>query len=230
MYWIVFAFFTCVETFTDILLSWFPCYYVIKVIIVLWLLLPATRGSSNLYRKFVHPMLTRREQEIDDYINQAKEKGYTAVLQLDSNQGFYIAPHMPSMMRQSHSDDTLASATHGSRRTYSLSCGIQSTQVDGSEPSTIASRVRRYHSADSALNKASSTHAQPSAPNHSIIYELDTEEEEQLLASAVQKRKTAATRGKNATNGTNGTAAPKTTRGRKKPRKDSETMEIDVDD
>ncbi|XP_035787989.1 uncharacterized protein LOC118464639 isoform X2 [Anopheles albimanus] len=84
MYWIVFAFFTCIETFTDILLSWFPFYYEIKVIIVLWLLSPATRGSSTLYRKFVHPMLTRREQEIDDYINQAKEKGYTAVLQLGS--------------------------------------------------------------------------------------------------------------------------------------------------
>ncbi|XP_052862761.1 uncharacterized protein LOC128269358 isoform X2 [Anopheles cruzii] len=84
MYWIVFAFFTCIETFTDILLSWFPFYYELKVIIVLWLLSPATRGSSTLYRKFVHPMLTRREQEIDDYINQAKEKGYTAVLQLGS--------------------------------------------------------------------------------------------------------------------------------------------------
>ncbi|XP_038109672.1 titin isoform X1 [Culex quinquefasciatus] len=84
MYWIVFAFFTCIETFTDILLSWFPFYYEIKVILVLWLLSPATRGSSTLYRKFVHPMLTRREQEIDDYINQAKEKGYTAVLQLGS--------------------------------------------------------------------------------------------------------------------------------------------------
>ncbi|XP_053671081.1 uncharacterized protein LOC128721362 [Anopheles nili] len=84
MYWIVLAFFTCIETFTDILLSWFPFYYEIKVIIVLWLLSPATRGSSTLYRKFVHPMLTRREQEIDDYINQAKEKGYTAVLQLGS--------------------------------------------------------------------------------------------------------------------------------------------------
>uniref|UniRef100_A0AAG5DNE1 Receptor expression-enhancing protein n=1 Tax=Anopheles atroparvus TaxID=41427 RepID=A0AAG5DNE1_ANOAO len=63
MYWIVFAFFTCIETFTDILLSWFPFYYEIKVIIVLWLLSPATRGSSTLYRKFVHPMLTRREQQ-----------------------------------------------------------------------------------------------------------------------------------------------------------------------
>ncbi|XP_063708299.1 uncharacterized protein LOC134836938 [Culicoides brevitarsis] len=84
MYWIVFAFFTCIETFTDIFLSWFPFYYEIKVILVIWLLSPATKGSSTLYRKFVHPMLTKREQEIDEYINQAKEKGYTAVLQLGS--------------------------------------------------------------------------------------------------------------------------------------------------
>lgn len=62
MYWIVFAFFTCIETFTDIFLSWFPFYYEVKVVIVLWLLSPATKGSSTLYRKFVHPMLTRREQ------------------------------------------------------------------------------------------------------------------------------------------------------------------------
>lgn len=123
MYWIVFAFFTCIETFTDILLSWFPFYYEIKVIIVLWLLSPATRGSSTLYRKFVHPMLTRREQEIDDYINQAKEKGYTAVLQLGSKgvnyatnvimqtaiKAFGTKSDTPlgSMMRASQSDNSL---------------------------------------------------------------------------------------------------------------------------
>ncbi|KPU76955.1 LOW QUALITY PROTEIN: uncharacterized protein Dana_GF13556 [Drosophila ananassae] len=84
MYWIVFAFFTCIETFTDIFFSWLPFYYEIKVALVFWLLSPATRGSSTLYRKFVHPMLTRHEQEIDEYVNQAKERGYSAVLQLGS--------------------------------------------------------------------------------------------------------------------------------------------------
>lgn len=106
MYWIVFAFFTSCETFTDVLLSWLPFYYEMKVLVVLWVLSPATEGSSVLYRNFVHPMLNKREkvvlifdffpkrhispwhfmrfrlQEIDEYINQAKEKGYTAVIQL----------------------------------------------------------------------------------------------------------------------------------------------------
>uniref|UniRef100_A0A8B9R011 Receptor expression-enhancing protein n=1 Tax=Anas platyrhynchos TaxID=8839 RepID=A0A8B9R011_ANAPL len=80
MYWIVFALFMATETVTDIFLSWLPFYYEVKMAFVLWLLSPYTRGSSLLYRKFVHPTLARREQEIDTYIVQARERGYEAVL------------------------------------------------------------------------------------------------------------------------------------------------------
>ncbi|XP_017885516.1 uncharacterized protein LOC108628026 isoform X2 [Ceratina calcarata] len=85
MYWIVFALFTCAETFTDVFFSfWFPFYYEIKTILVIWLLSPATKGSSILYRRFVHPALIRREAEIDDALARATEQGYTAVLHLGS--------------------------------------------------------------------------------------------------------------------------------------------------
>lgn len=277
MYWIVFAFFTCIETFTDILLSWFPFYYEIKVVIVLWLLSPATRGSSTLYRKFVHPMLTRREQDIDDYINQAKEKGYTAVLQLGSKGVNYAtnvimqtaikalnAPQLPSLMRVSQSDNALASA--------SLSeINAETSHVDGPSFFAESSGVRRSRSADSALNNAASKRSKANNPNHSIIYEIDSEEEEQMLAEAqaaidqynangtngelnfhdessadfeegsarsraVQKKKTTtstttSTRSRRKTPVTNDPVASKTvnTRGRKKLRKDSETMDVDVD-
>ena len=66
MYWIVFALFTTLETFLDIFFSWFPFYYEIKIIFILWVLSPATRGSSLLYKNVVHPMLISREKEIDD--------------------------------------------------------------------------------------------------------------------------------------------------------------------
>lgn len=82
MHWITMACFQLIETFTDVFLSWFPFYYEAKVCIVFWLLSPMTKGSSILYKKFIHPKLSRHEQEIDDYINQAKTKGYTAVIQL----------------------------------------------------------------------------------------------------------------------------------------------------
>lgn len=52
MYWIVFALFCVSETVADILVAfWFPFYYEIKIIFVLWLISPWTKGASILYRK-----------------------------------------------------------------------------------------------------------------------------------------------------------------------------------
>ncbi|NXS43129.1 REEP4 protein, partial [Balaeniceps rex] len=80
MYWIVFALFMATETFTDLLISWFPFYYEIKMAFVIWLLSPYTRGASLLYRKFVHPTLSRKEKDIDMYIVQARERGYETMV------------------------------------------------------------------------------------------------------------------------------------------------------
>ncbi|KAL3863067.1 hypothetical protein ACJMK2_004845 [Sinanodonta woodiana] len=82
MYWIVFALFCSVETFSDVLLSWLPFYYEVKIVFVFWLLSPVTRGSSFLYKKFVHPSLVKREKEIDECIVQARTKGYSTLLTL----------------------------------------------------------------------------------------------------------------------------------------------------
>ncbi|KOX76075.1 Receptor expression-enhancing protein 1 [Melipona quadrifasciata] len=62
----------------------FPFYYEIKTILVIWLLSPATKGSSILYRRFVHPALIRREAEIDEALARATEQSYSAVLHLGS--------------------------------------------------------------------------------------------------------------------------------------------------
>ncbi|XP_069045785.1 receptor expression-enhancing protein 1 isoform X5 [Lepisosteus oculatus] len=80
MYWIIFALFTTAETMTDIFLCWLPFYYELKIAFVVWLLSPYTKGSSVLYRKFVHPTLSSKEKEIDDYLCQAKDKSYDALV------------------------------------------------------------------------------------------------------------------------------------------------------
>ncbi|XP_070818863.1 receptor expression-enhancing protein 2 [Chaetodon trifascialis] len=80
MYWIVFALFTTAETTTDLLLSWFPFYFELKIAFVIWLLSPYTKGSSVLYRKFVHPTLSNKEKEIDEYIAQAKDRSYETMM------------------------------------------------------------------------------------------------------------------------------------------------------
>ena len=93
MYWIVFALFTTAETFLDIFFSWFPFYYEIKILFILWVLSPATRGSSLLYKKLVHPLLISREKEIDDLIEKTKQQGYSTFIQLFTS-GFNYASNL----------------------------------------------------------------------------------------------------------------------------------------
>jgi TB2/DP1, HVA22 family len=66
VYWIVYAFFTCVELLTDAIMSWFPFFYEIKVITLIWLLGPSSRGAMKVYKTCIHPTLISREQVRDE--------------------------------------------------------------------------------------------------------------------------------------------------------------------
>lgn len=90
MYWIVFAFFTTLENAADLFISWVPLYYEVKIGFLIWLLSPATKGSSILYRKFVHPWLARHEQDIDKYIESARQSSYATLLRV-GRQGISVA-------------------------------------------------------------------------------------------------------------------------------------------
>lgn len=75
-YWIVFSVMTVAEQVADIFLSfWFPFYYALKILLLAWLLSPSTRGSTFLYRQVIHPALTKREEDIDDFVQKCKEDG-----------------------------------------------------------------------------------------------------------------------------------------------------------
>lgn len=76
-YWIVFSLLSLCEEITDMFLSWFPFYFILKTGVLLWLLSPTTRGASLLYRSLVHPTLTAREQEIDQLLANLAEQSYT---------------------------------------------------------------------------------------------------------------------------------------------------------
>lgn len=90
MYWIVFALFCFFETIADILLAfWFPFYYQLKIVFVIWLLSPWTKGASILYRKWVHPTLSRHERDIDAMLDQAKSESYNQMVRLGSRGMLY---------------------------------------------------------------------------------------------------------------------------------------------
>jgi len=57
-YWVVFAFFTVVESFVNIV-SWFPFYFVFKFVFLLWLGLPIFGGAEIIFRSFMAPTMGR---------------------------------------------------------------------------------------------------------------------------------------------------------------------------
>eukprot|EP00096_Caligus_rogercresseyi_P000171 TRINITY_DN1046_c0_g1_i3.p1 TRINITY_DN1046_c0_g1~~TRINITY_DN1046_c0_g1_i3.p1 ORF type:complete len:247 (+),score=34.43 TRINITY_DN1046_c0_g1_i3:679-1419(+) len=97
MYWIVFALYTGIESFMDIFVAfWFPFYYEIKIVILMWLLSPVAEGSlgsSITYRKFVHPFLLKEEDEIDKYLTMIGNQGYKTFWKY-SNEGFNFITRM----------------------------------------------------------------------------------------------------------------------------------------
>jgi len=95
MYWIVFAAFSAIETFTDIFVAfWFPFYYEVKILLLIWLISPVSRGSlgsSIIYRKFVHPNLMKKEDEIDRWMQRLRMQGYDSFTYYGTRAFTYIS-------------------------------------------------------------------------------------------------------------------------------------------
>ena len=59
------ALFSVVELFGDLLISWLPLYYEAKIIFIIWLSLPQTRGAARIYGTVIDPWLRKNESQID---------------------------------------------------------------------------------------------------------------------------------------------------------------------
>ncbi|KAK3685020.1 TB2/DP1, HVA22 family-domain-containing protein [Podospora appendiculata] len=57
-YWVVFAFFTVIESLVSVV-YWFPFYFTFKFVFLLWLSLPAFKGAEIIFRSFLSPTLGR---------------------------------------------------------------------------------------------------------------------------------------------------------------------------
>jgi receptor expression-enhancing protein 5/6 len=79
VYWVIFAFFSIMETFVDILLYWIPFYYAFKLAFLLWAMLPQTNGAKFLYENFLKDLLKKNESRIDAALNDAKKSAGTIV-------------------------------------------------------------------------------------------------------------------------------------------------------
>lgn len=77
-YWVVFAVFSLLETFSDTLLWWFPLYYTFKIAFLLWCQMPLTRGAEFMYKHFIRNVFLTYSNTIDQYVAQAATFGTNA--------------------------------------------------------------------------------------------------------------------------------------------------------
>ncbi|KAL1931401.1 hypothetical protein VTP01DRAFT_9543 [Rhizomucor pusillus] len=73
-YWTVIGFVQLIEYFSDILLYWFPFYYLFKTLFVLYLALPQFRGAEVLYSRFLRPYLLKAQSDIDKGAADLRQK------------------------------------------------------------------------------------------------------------------------------------------------------------
>ncbi|KAK5916769.1 hypothetical protein CgunFtcFv8_011719 [Champsocephalus gunnari] len=142
MYWIIFALFTAVEVFTDMFLCWIPFYYELKIAFVVWLLSPYTKGSSVLYRKFVHPTLSSKEKDIDEYICQAKDKSYDTLVHF-GRKGLNVAA-TAAVLAATKSQGVLSDRLRSFSMQDLSSCESDTSKTgpDTSQPAAAAAQTR----------------------------------------------------------------------------------------
>ena len=73
-YWVTFSALTLLESASIKLMSWLPFYYLMRLALIVWLFLPATKGAQGLYSWAVAPLLRRYRLQVDDTLSRPCEE------------------------------------------------------------------------------------------------------------------------------------------------------------
>ncbi|XP_017507552.2 receptor expression-enhancing protein 6 isoform X2 [Manis javanica] len=69
-YWVVYGLFGVVEFFSDLLLSWFPFYYVGKCAFLLFCMAPwPWNGAHMLYHRVIRPLFLKHHEAVDSVVS-----------------------------------------------------------------------------------------------------------------------------------------------------------------
>jgi receptor expression-enhancing protein 1/2/3/4 len=74
MYWVVLAVVVLIESWVDFVLVWIPFYSYMRLLFLLYLVLPQTQGARVIYQTHLHPWLEENEAAIDDFIASAHDR------------------------------------------------------------------------------------------------------------------------------------------------------------
>lgn len=73
-YWVVYAVFSIVEYFADLLVSWFPLYWLVKCLFQIWCFAPTDyNGSLVIYHRVIRPYFLKYENQVDNLANSASK-------------------------------------------------------------------------------------------------------------------------------------------------------------
>ncbi|KIM88544.1 hypothetical protein PILCRDRAFT_813488 [Piloderma croceum F 1598] len=65
MYWTVVGAFVAFQYTAEWLISWFPFYFEIKTLFLLFIALPQIQGSTFIYQNYLQPFFSKNETELD---------------------------------------------------------------------------------------------------------------------------------------------------------------------
>jgi len=72
VYWVVFACFSVLEFFSDILMGWIPLYWLTKCAFLVWCMSPLN-GAKLIYESLILPRFRANESQLDKGMNQLKK-------------------------------------------------------------------------------------------------------------------------------------------------------------
>lgn len=69
-YWVIFSIFRVVDDWVEVLFSWIPFFFVFKLVFLVYLFAPQTKGAVTIYDSFVGPFLVKHQKVIDEGIDK----------------------------------------------------------------------------------------------------------------------------------------------------------------
>ncbi|XP_032069492.1 receptor expression-enhancing protein 5 [Thamnophis elegans] len=74
-YWVVYGVFSIAEFFSDIFLSWFPFYFLMKCGFLVWCMAASpSNGAEFLYKRIIRPVFLKHEAQVDNVVKELKDK------------------------------------------------------------------------------------------------------------------------------------------------------------
>jgi len=80
MYWVCFAAFSLLETFSDYIIFWIPFYWELKLIFLIVLQLPKFKVAEKIYYLAVQPYMRKYSTHIDKFVDEVSKEGVGKII------------------------------------------------------------------------------------------------------------------------------------------------------